>query len=192
MTKISTLKILTSNDHKFREISEIFKPLGLRLEKIPIEKMELQLDKPGPDALDIVVLYSAAVARMKVEPPFALEDTGLFIRALNWFPGIYSHYVKETIGPAGILKLMEDKEDRYAEFITTAALVLKDKVLLFRGAVEGRIARKCRGNGGFGFDPIFEYNGRTFAEMSIEEKGQVSHRGEAWRKMREWLEANDD
>ncbi|MEM2636863.1 MAG: RdgB/HAM1 family non-canonical purine NTP pyrophosphatase [Candidatus Korarchaeota archaeon] len=179
------LTILTSNIHKFNEISAILKPLTLEMKAS--EKIEIQVDSTNPEALDIVALYSAATARINTRPPYALEDTGLFIRALGGFPGIYSHYVKDTIGPNGILKLMEGVEDRYAEFRATVALVLDDTVRLFRGTAIGNIANECRGSGGFGFDPIFEYNGKTFAEMHIEEKIKVSHRGEAWRKMRDWI-----
>jgi XTP/dITP diphosphohydrolase len=119
-----------------------------------------------------------------------LEDSGLFIEALNGFPGVYSAYVFQTIGQMGILRLMEGKRDRDARFESRIALSLPDgNVELVSGTCTGTIPQTMRGSEGFGFDPVFIPEGdyRTFAEMSIEEKEVHSHRGKALAALRELL-----
>jgi len=118
-----------------------------------------------------------------------VEDAGLFIDALNGFPGPYSSYVYRTIGVEGVLKLVEGKS-RGAAFVSVIALYHPGKgVRVFKGMCRGVIAQHPRGFSGFGFDPIFipEGVGKTFAEMREDEKNKLSHRGEAARKLIEWL-----
>ncbi|RLE72114.1 MAG: non-canonical purine NTP pyrophosphatase, RdgB/HAM1 family, partial [Thermoprotei archaeon] len=125
--------------------------------------------------------------------PFFVEDAGLFVEALNGFPGPYSSYIYKTIGCEGILKLLEGVDNRKAYFLSVVALRapgLGDVV--FKGKVNGIIANEMRGEKGFGFDPIFIPDGceKTFAEMNIEEKSRYSHRGKALRKMGKWIVKN--
>jgi len=152
-----------------------------------------------------------------VSEPFFLEDSGLFIPALKGFPGAFSSFVFSKIGNEGILKLMSGLEgdERRAFFKSVIAFsssshasnssrsydffdICSDArahncmpapgdVKIFVGITEGRIADSERGSGGFGFDPIFEYEGKTFAEMTTEEKNSVSHRGKAVRKFIDYL-----
>lgn len=116
------------------------------------------------------------------------DDSGLSVRALDGEPGIYSaRYAGEHGNDAAnntlLLKKLSKKEDRYAEFICTVALINpeRDEVLVVEGKTGGIIIDEARGNGGFGYDPYFYYEpfGKTFAEMSTEEKNSVSHRGKA-------------
>lgn len=116
------------------------------------------------------------------------DDSGLSVRALDGEPGIYSaRYAGEHGNDAAnntlLLKKLSQKEDRYAEFICTVALINpeRDEVLVVEGKTGGIIIDEARGNGGFGYDPYFYYEpfGKTFAEMSTEEKNSVSHRGKA-------------
>lgn len=117
------------------------------------------------------------------------DDSGLSVRALGGEPGIYSaRYAGEpTDNEANnrlLLKNLEGKEDRYAEFVCTIACVFPDKLnegFSCKGVTAGRIIDEYRGEGGFGYDPLFYYEpmGKTFAEMSAEEKNSISHRGKA-------------
>ena len=119
-----------------------------------------------------------------------LEDSGLFIKALNGFPGVYSAYVFQTIGHLGILRLMEGIRERDARFESRIALCLPDgNIELVSGTCPGTIPQTMRGSEGIGFDPVFIPKGdyRTFAEMSIEEKEVHSHRGQALSALRERL-----
>jgi len=119
-----------------------------------------------------------------------VEDAGLFIEALNGFPGPYSHYVYQTIGTRGILKLMRNVDQRDSHFRSVVVFCDTDESLkTFRGETPGKIGQEERGSLGFGFDPIFEpleAPGKTFAEMTLMEKGKYSHRAKALRKFAEW------
>jgi len=119
-----------------------------------------------------------------------VEDAGLFVEALKGFPGPYSAYVYRTLGTRGILKLMENVEDRAASFRSVVVFSSPEhQPVCFSGEVKGRISMEERGDSGFGFDPIFEPeagDGRTFAEMTTEEKNRYSHRAEALRRFAKW------
>jgi len=121
----------------------------------------------------------------KLKEIFFVEDAGLFIRALNGFPGPYSSFVYKTIGIRGILKLLNDVSDRTAFFKSVIGLWCNDHIEIFEGVVEGHITKEPRGAGGFGFDPIFIPKGckKTFAEMSVDEKNLFSHRAKASEQM---------
>ncbi len=174
---------VTSNEGKFREVKEIGKKYGIEIDWIRREYLEPQ----GSD-LEEIAKISAQLLAEEIREPFFLEDSGLFIEALKGFPGPYSSYVFKTIGNEGILKLMNGVEDRRAYFLAVIAFWDGEKVLTFKGRVDGRIATEMRGDKGFGFDPIFEYNGKTFAEMG-EEKNEVSHRRKALESFFEYLKS---
>ncbi len=172
---------ITSNEGKFKEAREIGNKYGVEVEWLKKEYLE-----PQGNDLEEIARLSAELLAKEIEKPFFLEDSGLFIPALKGFPGPYSSYVFKTIGNEGVLKLMEGVEDRRAYFLAVVAFWDGEKVLTFKGRVDGTIAREMRGEKGFGFDPIFEYNGKTFAEMG-EEKNEVSHRRKALEKFFEYL-----
>ncbi|NND32731.1 MAG: non-canonical purine NTP diphosphatase [Saprospiraceae bacterium] len=114
------------------------------------------------------------------------DDTGLEVTALNGEPGVYSaRYAGEpTDAEANMQKLLsklKDKKDRSAQFKTVIALNLKGKQYLFEGVCQGEILHEKQGTEGFGYDPIFKPHGYdvSFAEMTLAEKGAISHRGRA-------------
>ncbi|MGP6206930.1 XTP/dITP diphosphatase [Cuniculiplasma sp. SKW3] len=166
------LRFVTSNEHKYMEINEFLEKHGSSCEWIKMKYEETQ-----EDTTEEVSLASARYLMGKVEQPFFLEDTGLYVRALGGFPGPYSSYVQKTIGNLGILKLVEGKE-RYAEFKTVISFVEGNKIMQFTGVLEGKIGEVERGKSGFGFDPIFIPIGidKSLAEMDIKEKNEHSHR----------------
>ncbi len=172
---------ITSNESKYREARKIGEKYGVNVGWIQLEYLEPQ----GNDLREIAKL-SAEMLTKKMDSPFFIEDSGLFIKALNGFPGPYSSYVFKTIGNEGIIKLMDGIEDRTAFFMAIIAYWDGNKIKLFEGKVEGKIANEIRGTGGFGYDPIFEYEGRTFAEMG-DEKNEYSHRRRALESFFKWL-----
>ncbi len=174
---------VTSNEGKFKEAKSIGEKYGIEVEWLKEEYLE-----PQGNDLEEIAKKSAELLAEKIREPFFIEDSGLFIEALNGFPGPYSSFVFKTIGNEGILKLMEGVENRKAYFLAVIAFFDGKKVLTFKGKVEGRIAEEMRGDKGFGFDPIFEYSGRTFAEMG-EEKNEVSHRRRALEEFFGYLKA---
>ena len=175
------LYFVTGNRGKFEEARRILAECGVELEMLPeAPKLEVQ----SMDVLEVArtAAYTAYLATGK---PVVVEDTGLYIDALNGFPGTYAAHVYNTIGIRGVLKLLEGVEDRRARFVTAVVAVVPPRMVEAVGVVEGVITREPRGGSGFGFDPIFEPlgAGKTFAEMSLEEKNRWSHRGRAFREL---------
>lgn len=183
------LAFVTSNIHKARELASILKSDG-----IEVEIVQMRLKESQADSLDEISATCCEEAYRILRGPVFVEDSGLFIKSLNGFPGPYSSYVYRTIGIAGIVKLMDGVSDRDAAFESCIACKLGDEPpRIFKGVCKGRISHRPKGSMGFGFDPIFipeEGDGRTFGEMETEEKNRVSHRGIAGRMLAAWLRDN--
>lgn len=174
----------TGNSDKFREVKEI-------LEKKDIEIIQKDLDYPElqEDELEPIASYGARWTAEKLNMPVIVDDSGIFIHALNGFPGPYSAFVEKHLGNQKILKLMDGETNRDATFKSVIGYCEPGREpLVFTGEVEGKITHDERGTGGFGFDPIFEYHGKTFAEIGDSEKNKVSHRQRALEKFYDWLD----
>ena len=126
------------------------------------------------------------------------DDTGLEVEALDGAPGVYS--ARYAGSPAdsqrNVDKLLYELQmvtNREARFRTVITLILEGVVKQFVGTINGTIAEKARGNFGFGYDPVFVPDGHvnTFAEMSIEEKNQISHRRKAIMQLVEYLKSRE-
>lgn len=177
----------TNNINKFNEARKVLAEYKIAVGMIRVKTFEIQ-----SESLEEIAVTSASAAFKKSNLPVIAEDAGLFIEALNGFPGPYAAYVYKAIGNKGILKLMENVENRKAKFQSVIAYCASERKLplCFKGEVVGVITKEeRRGNAGFGFDPIFEPlngGGKTFAEMTVEEKNKYSHRASALRKFAEW------
>jgi len=137
-----------------------------------------------------VASYSARAASVKYGRRLIVEDAGLFVDALGGFPGPFSSYAFKTVGIAGLLRLLAGERSRRASFRSAVAYCDPSGApVVFEGAVAGRILRDPVGEGGFGFDPVFVPDGRkkSMAQMTLDEKCRVSHRGEAMRKFGSWF-----
>ena len=181
--------LATGNSHKVEEAREVLTEYGIDLEHLPFERLEIQADDPGE-----IAAYS-----LRQIPDdgrlVAVEDAGLFIDRYGGFPGPYSSYALEKIDLPGILRLMEGVGDREAAYHSFVALRKEGEIRLFQGTVAGKIAHAMRGSHGFGYDPIFipdEGDGRTFGEMSDEEKNAISHRARAFRSLGAWLSGSEE
>jgi XTP/dITP diphosphohydrolase len=122
------------------------------------------------------------------------DDTGLEVEALEGAPGVYSaRYAGSDCDPEKnmdlLLKNLQGKTNRQARFRSVITLILEGKEYQFDGVVEGEILMERKGNQGFGYDPIFrpEAYEKSFAEMTIEEKNKISHRGRAVQKLIDFL-----
>ena len=122
------------------------------------------------------------------------DDTGLEIEALNGEPGVYSARYASLISDANkniskVLSKLQNKKNRRAQFRTVIALIINGKKYYFEGKCKGHITTHTIGEKGFGYDPIFIPNGfdNTFAQMSKRDKNLISHRGNAVRKLIEFL-----
>jgi XTP/dITP diphosphohydrolase len=177
--------LITGNMGKLKEFNELGRKYGIEFTGIPGPKIEIQSED-----LREVAAYSAAVALTVLRKPLMVEDAGLFIKSLDGFPGPYSSYIFKKIGYEGILKLMKGVKDRRAFFKSVIAFADPQiGIKIFEGFVHGTIAERARGTLGFGFDPIFIPEGysRTFAEMQVHEKNEISHRGKAFKNFANWL-----
>ena len=176
---------VTSNVHKFNEARQVFSEYKVATAMLKIKAVEIQ-----DDNLENIAKASAIDAVKTCGLPIIVEDAGLFIEALNGFPGPYSSYVYRTIGTIGILKLMKNVDKRDAYFQSVVAFSSPEEApKCFHGKAKGKISLEERGSLGFGFDPIFEPSGggnRTFAEMTTNEKNEHSHRAGALRKFAKW------
>ena len=178
----------TGNIHKFHEARSILTKLDIAVGMLRMKDTEIQ-----SDSLVEIAQTSAIDVFKRCNLPVIVEDAGLFIDAVKGFPGPYAAYVYKTIGNEGLLKLMQNVENRKAVF--RSAIVYCDSEtnvpVVFEGEAAGKITSKERvgsGKSGFGFDPIFKPDGsvNTFAEMTLEEKNGFSHRANAIRKFAIW------
>jgi XTP/dITP diphosphohydrolase len=178
-----TITFITGNQHKVKEAQGILNNLGITLEHANIGYLEIQGD------LEDVARYGAQHVARRLGKPVIVEDAGLFIKPLKWFPGTYSSYVQETLGNKGILKLMSDIEDRYAEFRSVVGFCTpKTEPEVFLGTVKGRIGYREKGKHGFAYDPLFIPEGydKSFGELDREEKNWFSHRRKSLEKFALW------
>jgi len=176
---------VTGNIHKFNEARHVLAKYKVATALLKAKASEIQ-----DDNIENIAKASVRDAVERCGLPIFVEDAGLFIDALNGFPGPYSSYIYRTIGTKGILKLMKEVKKRDAYFHSVVAFCSpKESPKCFHGKVKGKISQEEWGNCGFGFDPIFKPSdspNRTFAEMTTEEKNKFSHRAQALRKFAEW------
>ena len=181
----------TNNVNKFNEARRVLAEYNVAVGMLRVKSVEIQ-----SESLEEIARASASDAFEKCHLPIIVEDAGLFIDALNGFPGPYAAYAYRTVGNQGLLRLMKNVKARSAHFESAVAHFsagLKSPVC-FHGEVLGEIAiKERRGNSrsGFGFDPIFKPldSSKTFAEMTIAEKNAHSHRARALRKFAEWYKS---
>lgn len=176
------IRFVTTNEGKVREAREY---LG-DVEQLDYDYPEIQSDDLAEIAAEGARHAFEAVGD---DEPVIVDDSGLFIESLGGFPGPYSAYVEGTLGIERVWRMVEAEENRRASFRGVVAYADGRTVETFEGAIRGRIVAP-RGEGGFGYDPVFEHDGRTLAEMTTEEKNALSHRGRALAKLSDWLAGN--
>jgi len=215
-----TLRYVTTNPGKVREAEEYLDDVAA----LDYDYPEVQATGLGP-----IAAHGAREAYRYAGEPVIVDDAGLFVEALDGFPGPYSSYVENTLGVELTGRVAREAVDEDAvaraafrcvvgycdgdDFAATPEpvdrgerrgqdLAVDDRdtattdaqvaggddlpVKLFTGVVPGRIVAP-RGDGGFGYDPVFEHDGTTFAEMNAAEKNAVSHRGRALAKFADWF-----
>ena len=180
------INLVTSNLGKVEELTNILKPFGHKASQLNVECPEIQ----ASTLVEVVDFGLDWLAAKQIQPPFIIDDAGIFIEALQDFPGVYSRYVYDTIGLNGVLKQMEGLEDRTTTFKCVLGLMLEDGTKhKFVGECKGNLIHEIRGSGGFGYDPIFipDNFDKTFSELSPDEKNSVSHRGQAMKKVVNFL-----
>jgi XTP/dITP diphosphohydrolase len=179
------IAIVTSNQGKMQEFRAGLEPLGFKVTQLDVDCDEIQTD-----TLEEVVKNCVAQVELMGHNNFILDDSGLFLNNYNGFPGVYSSYAFKTIGCKGILKLLDREPERSAHFECVIGCSIQDVGRIFvKGSCPGWIDFNERGKAGFGFDPVFVPDGasKSFAEMTMEEKNKVSHRGIAMKQLVEQL-----
>lgn len=180
--QLDDLVFVTSNAGKLREAEAV---LGR-----PID--HLDLDLPEVQALDLgeVVRDKARRAWEAIDRPVLVEDTGLELAALGGFPGPLVRWLLASIGPEGICRIASCFGERGATARCLVCAADGSTAVFGEGVVDGSIADTPRGAGGFGWDTVFvpcDGDGRTFGEMSEEEKNRISHRRKALVALRDAL-----
>ena len=188
----------TSNEGKMKEVRAILEDLGMEVLSMKEAGIHADVVEDGKTFEENAVIKATEIQKVCGEIVLA-DDSGLEVDYLNKEPGIYSaRYMGEDtsyrIKNQSLIDRLEGVEDekRTARFVCAIAAAFPDgSVEVTRGTIEGRIGYKESGENGFGYDPIFyvpEY-GCTTAELSPEQKNEVSHRGKALRKMKEVIKA---
>ena len=183
----------TSNPHKLKEINEITASYGVKDVEFILPPQGFDPVEDGKTFEENSLIKAREASKLAGMPALA-DDSGLCVECLNGAPGIYSARYAST-PQARIDKLLgavAPYENRKAKFVCAMTLTNSDGSVLFadRGECFGAIAHKQAGSGGFGYDPVFLVegkNGLTMAEISEEEKNEVSHRGRALRKVLDFL-----
>lgn len=186
--------IATNNEGKIKEIKEIFKDyelFSLKDKGLDIDVIEDQDTFLGNATKKAKEVYAI------VKEPVIADDSGLCINALNDFPGVLTHRflgedATEVERNNYLIEKLEEYQDRSAKFICYLVYYDGKNTIVGEGILNGFIARERRGTNNFGFDEIFELsNGKTLAELSLEEKNKISARSLAIKDLREKLKNLD-
>lgn len=172
---------ITGNENKFKEVFEI---LDGKVERIDLDLSEIQSD-------DIykIVKDKASRAYNLIGKPVLVEDIGLYLECLNRFPGPLIKFLISSIGADGISQLVKNYKDKTAVVRCVVCYFDGKNFKFFTGDLKGKIVSPS-GKSGFGFDPIFQPDGRktTLAKMRMDEKNKTSYRAIAWGKFKSFLE----
>lgn len=193
------MKLIFASNNK-NKIKEIKNQVPDSIEILSLEDIGCMVDIPETaDTIEGNALLKADYIKRHYGFNCFADDSGLEVDALNGAPGVYSaRYAGEDkndqANNAKLLRELEDKADRKANFKTVIALHYNGVQHLFTGLVEGEILKEEQGEGGFGYDPLFQATGMTksFAQLTLEEKNAVSHRGRAVSQLVEFLKDKEE
>jgi len=181
--------LASNNKHKLEEIKKILSPLGYEVVSQAEAGVNIDVEETGTTFEENAALKAQAVYDL-TKTAVISDDSGLEVDYLNGAPGVYSHrYAGENATDADrCAKLLSELSGvetakRTARFVCVLCFIDdKGEKLVIRGTAEGIIGTEPKGENGFGYDPVFMYGDRSFAELSAEEKNSVSHRADALKK----------
>lgn len=186
------LVFATHNDNKLQEVKSLM-PEHVELHSLDDIGCHEEIPETA-DTIDENAILKADYVKNRYGLDCFADDTGLEVEALNGEPGVYSaRYAGEKKDNEAniqkLLKKLEGSTNRNAQFKTVIAVNMFDHQYLFTGICKGVITTEKKGSMGFGYDAVFQPNGydKTFAEMSLEEKSAISHRGIALRDLKDYL-----
>ena len=193
-----TFVIATGNENKVKEFYRMLSPLGYDVKSIKDLNIEIEAEETGTTFEENSLIKARDIAsKLGKEFVVIAGDSGLEIKALGGFPGIYSSRFMEgrpyNEKCLEIIKRLDGKDDRTANFTSAISLinyVEEDKV--FVGKTFGKIDTKIEGENGFGYDPIFVSDdlGKSFGLCTLDEKNTVSHRGRALKALLDFIKSN--
>jgi len=164
------ITLVTGNWAKVMQAKEVLEPIGIEVDNIKLDTPELQLD-----TVEEVAKYSAKWASEELKCNVVKNDTGIVIDALKGFPGPYTHYVQDTLGEAGVLKLLKGEENRKARFVQALAFCEYGKEpVVFTSITEGTIAKRKSGKYGWCWDFIFIPDGKAKTLGSFKDEERFS------------------
>lgn len=181
---VKKLNFITGNQGKLTEVRALLGDL------VELDNQKVELDEIQ-GTIDEIAKDKCRRASKAINGPALTEDTALEFHALKGLPGPYIKWFLGALGHEGLNNLLAAYEDKTAEAVTTFALATgpDDEPILFQGRTTGRIV-PARGPSTFAastWDPIFEYEGQTYAEMGKDAKNKISHRSKALDKLKQWL-----
>ncbi|WGF91489.1 non-canonical purine NTP diphosphatase [Aequorivita marisscotiae] len=186
------LVFATHNKNKFAEVKSM---LPKHIELLSLKDIGCNEDiAETADTIEGNAILKANYVRNKYGINCFADDTGLEVKSINNEPGVFSaRYAGDSNNSKAnmekLLKNLKGKEDRSARFKTAIALNMEREEIMFLGICEGKITKEARGNSGFGYDPVFQPKGftTTFAEMTLQQKSEIGHRGKAMRQLIDYL-----
>ena len=191
------LIIASSNKGKLKEFSALLSPLGYEVYSAKEAGIDIEVEETGKTFAENSALKARAIYDICKECVLA-DDSGLCVDALGGAPGVYSARYggleSEKERTALLLENMKDvpEDKRTAHFVCTIHFIYADgREIAVEGRVDGKIAFEPTGENGFGYDPVFLYNGVSFASVSQEEKNRVSHRANALKALLGKLEKGE-
>lgn len=195
---MTELLFASHNKNKTKEIAEI-----LGNEYTIVTLSDLNITEPieeSASTLEGNALIKARYLYQKYKKPCFADDSGLEVEALDGNPGVYSarYAGEDNNAMANMTKLLHNLEgcsNRKAQFRTVIAYICTDGEYIFEGTVKGQITTEMKGSDGFGYDPVFQpdnSNGKTFAQMSPEEKNSISHRALALNEFTTFIQQHND
>ncbi|PCG88906.1 Ham1-like protein [Penicillium occitanis (nom. inval.)] len=182
---MKTLNFITGNKNKLSEVRAILGD-AVVVDNKSVDVPEIQ------GTIEEIAKEKCRRAADAVGGPVLTEDTALEFHAYKGLPGPYIKSFLEALGHEGLNRMLDSFDDRSAEAVCTFAFSNGpgEEPLIFQGRTLGKIV-SARGPPNFGWDPIFEYEGKTYAEMDKEEKNKISHRYKALMELKAWLIENE-
>ncbi|MCX6258218.1 MAG: non-canonical purine NTP diphosphatase [Bacteroidia bacterium] len=186
------LVFVTNNQHKLHEIRQL---IGEQIELCSLTDIGFTGEIPEThETIEENAREKAIYIYNRYHMDCFADDTGLEIESLDGRPGVYSsRYAGENVSYEDnmnrVLEEMKTMTNRRSRFRTAISLIIGGKEYLFQGEIKGEILTEKRGSSGFGYDPVFKPDGynKTFAELPLEEKNRISHRGRAIAKLADFL-----
>ena len=184
--------VATSNEHKVEEYRKLLDGQNVELKSLLDYPAFPGVVEDGKTFAENAGIKALAACKYCDVPAFA-DDSGLEVEALDGRPGVYSSRYADSDPEriAKLLKELEGKDNRRARFVCAISIAFNGEIIeTFEGEVKGTITLAPRGNGGFGYDPVFQPDGyeQTFGELPQEVKNKISHRANAFKKAMDFVE----